>query len=77
MEQTSDGSASACFKTSYAEHLPYLGMDLNQKHNLLFIPGMHCAKQNVVVESSEFREAAGKSNTNVGWLSCFSVCLMY
>lgn len=28
MEQTSDSSASACFKTSYAEHLPYLGMDL-------------------------------------------------
>lgn len=49
--------------------LPWNGY--NQKHHSLFIPGMHGAKQNVAVENSEFREAAGKSNTNIGWLSCF------
>ena len=38
---------------------------------------MRGAKQSGVAESSELGEAAGKSITNIGWLSCFSVCLVY
>lgn len=70
MEQTGDGETLAVFllvskHLHRTSSLPCNGY--NQKYRSLFLPGMYSAKQHVAVESSEFREAAGKLNTNVGW----------